>query len=142
MKNVLITALFAIFSLTSFSQVSSVTVNNNTTCDMGIRLFGSDVDYTCFDSSVPCMASACIPWGTSLTMTLPTGCQFIHYCQVQERHPCAGVPGCVSSSVFASLDGCNGYGNNPIVTNSCSASCGSNANIEIDWTNQSVIDIW
>ncbi len=141
MKNVLITTLFAIFSLTSFSQVSSVTVNNFTTCDMGIRIYGSDVDYTCFDSSIPCVATACISPGTPLVMTLPVGCQFIHYCQVQEHHPCAGVPGCVSSSVFASLDGCLGYGNNFTVTNTCSASCGSNTTINVDWTVQSVIDI-
>jgi hypothetical protein len=142
MKKLLFTSLLIIASVQSFSQVSSVTVNNNTTCDMSIRIYGSDNDYTCFDSSVPCAASTCVSPGVPVVITLPAGCQFIHYCQVQERHPCPGNPGCISTSVFASIDGCLGYGNNPIVPNTCSASCVSNANIEIDWTNQSVIDIW
>jgi len=116
-------------------------VNNNTTCDMSIRIFGSDFDYTCFDSSVPCAASSCVSPSVPVVITLPAGCQFIHYCQVQERHPCPGNPGCISTSVFASLDGCLGYGDNVTVANTCSASCVSNATINVDWTVQSVIDI-
>ncbi len=144
MKNLIFTITFTFVSFAVISQVSSVTVNNNTSCDFSIRIYGSDNDYTCFDSGVPCVASACIDAGNFATMSLPTGCSFIHYCAVQERHACVGTPSCVSTSAFASINGCMGYSDSTTASNSCFgvSSCGPNTTIVIGWTNQSIINIY